>query len=250
MAALDRREPDARGDRRRASSRSMIASGFSRRRMPAREIELAVQSPYLRGSELLRNRLRKRDWLLATYRKLNRLHPRSRRDRAPAQALPRRIPPRLLQHQSARHHHRHDGRLAGHAEVEPRLFRASSSATARSRSRWAATAGDELRDRAREVPRQDQVRRVRREGPHAGETNDFYLTANNNSANKQILPELWDDIVQIPEYLDGRDQPGRLLLDGPRRHDHAVPPRPDQQLHGPGDRPQASQDRPVVGHAR
>ena len=43
----------------------------------AREIQLAQQSPYLKGSELLRNRLRKRNWLIATYRKINRLHPRS-----------------------------------------------------------------------------------------------------------------------------------------------------------------------------
>ena len=41
----------------------------------AREIQLAQQSPYLKGSELLRNRLRKRNWLIATYRKINRLHP-------------------------------------------------------------------------------------------------------------------------------------------------------------------------------
>ena len=41
------------------------------------EIQLAQQSPYLKGSELLRNRLRKRNWLIATYRKINRLHPRS-----------------------------------------------------------------------------------------------------------------------------------------------------------------------------
>ena len=37
----------------------------------------------------------------------------------------------------------------------------------------------------------------------AGVTNDFYITANNNSTNKAALHELWDDIVQIPEYLDG-----------------------------------------------
>jgi len=43
----------------------------------AREIQLAQQSPYLKGSELLRNRFRKRNWLIATYRKINRLHPRS-----------------------------------------------------------------------------------------------------------------------------------------------------------------------------
>jgi hypothetical protein len=35
----------------------------------------------------------------------------------------------------------------------------------------------------------------------AGEANDFYLTANNNSFNRKVVSELWDDIVQIPEYL-------------------------------------------------
>ena len=39
----------------------------------ASEIDLACQSPYLRGAERLYNRLSKREWLLAAYRKLNRL---------------------------------------------------------------------------------------------------------------------------------------------------------------------------------
>jgi len=46
-------------------------------------------------------------------------------------------------------------------------------------------------------------------------TNDFYLTANNNSSNKKALPELWDDIIQIPEYLDGSDRFGGFLWMGP-----------------------------------
>ena len=48
----------------------------------------------------------------------------------------------------------------------------------------------------------------------AGGTNDFYLTANNNSSNRKVLPELWDDIVQIPEYL-ARDRPGGFFWMGP-----------------------------------
>src|SRR4029077_14801143 len=48
----------------------------------------------------------------------------------------------------------------------------------------------------------------------AGETNDFYLTANNSSFNRKVLPELWDDIVQIPEYL-ASDNPGGFLWMGP-----------------------------------
>ncbi len=35
------------------------------------------KAPTILASERLTNRLRKRDWLLANYRKLNRLHPRS-----------------------------------------------------------------------------------------------------------------------------------------------------------------------------
>jgi hypothetical protein len=49
----------------------------------------------------------------------------------------------------------------------------------------------------------------------AGETNDFYLTANNNSSNRKVLAELWDDIVQIPEYL-ASDRPGGFLWMGPK----------------------------------
>src|SRR5260370_6075900 len=48
----------------------------------------------------------------------------------------------------------------------------------------------------------------------AGETNDFYLTANNHSSNRSALSELWDDILQIPEYLASAD-PGGFLWMGP-----------------------------------
>jgi hypothetical protein len=48
----------------------------------------------------------------------------------------------------------------------------------------------------------------------AGTTNDFYLTARNNSANRTILSELWNDIVQIPEYLSN-SAPGGFLWMGP-----------------------------------
>jgi hypothetical protein len=79
----------------------------------------------------------------------------------------------------------------------------------------------------------------------AGETNDFYLTANNNSANRGILPELWDDIVQIPEDLAPDPPP----LDGPGWHDHTVSPRLDEQLYGTGHRPQANQAGTIMGPA-
>src|SRR3954466_7934351 len=52
---------------------AMVAGGISPQEA-TRELDLAIQSPYLKGAEILRNRLKKRDWLLATYRKINRMH--------------------------------------------------------------------------------------------------------------------------------------------------------------------------------
>jgi hypothetical protein len=43
----------------------------------------------------------------------------------------------------------------------------------------------------------------------SGETNDFYITANNSGTNKEALKELWDDIVLFPEYLRGDDPENR-----------------------------------------
>lgn len=40
-----------------------------------------------------------------------------------------------------------------------------------------------------------------------GETNNYYITANNSGKNKAALRELWDDIVIFPEYLRS-DDPG------------------------------------------
>ena len=49
----------------------------------------------------------------------------------------------------------------------------------------------------------------------SGVTNDFYMTANNSSSNKNALPELWNDIVQIPEYLDGNAPQSGFFWLGP-----------------------------------
>ena len=43
----------------------------------------------------------------------------------------------------------------------------------------------------------------------SGETNDFYITANNSGTNKKALEELWDDIVSFPEYLRNDDPDNR-----------------------------------------
>jgi hypothetical protein len=50
----------------------------------------------------------------------------------------------------------------------------------------------------------------------AAPTNDWYITANNDGKNRENLKELWEDIVQVHEYL--RDDPGRrgFFWYGPR----------------------------------
>ncbi|WP_406698814.1 cupin-like domain-containing protein [Singulisphaera sp. Ch08] len=54
----------------------LIARGISENEASL-EISRAIQSPYFWGTQRLRNRLKKRDWLLASYRKLQRLRPES-----------------------------------------------------------------------------------------------------------------------------------------------------------------------------
>jgi hypothetical protein len=43
----------------------------------------------------------------------------------------------------------------------------------------------------------------------SGETNDFYITANNAGTNTEALKALWDDIVPFPEYLRDDDPNNR-----------------------------------------
>lgn len=41
----------------------------------------------------------------------------------------------------------------------------------------------------------------------AGQTNNWYITANNSGKNKEAVKELWDDIILFPDYLRD-DDPG------------------------------------------
>jgi hypothetical protein len=43
----------------------------------------------------------------------------------------------------------------------------------------------------------------------AGNTNDWYITAQNSGKNTESLKELWDDIVPFPEYLTAADETNR-----------------------------------------
>jgi ribosomal protein L16 Arg81 hydroxylase len=188
------------------------SSGFERRDA-AREIHLARMSPYLRGAELLRNRLRKREWVLSIYRKLNRLRPNSaeveRRHKLPREDFLREyyttnrpvIITGMMDDWPAVRKWSLDyfAEHFGDREVELQMNRNSSPDYEAQSAKL-----------VRRIPFGEFLEKVRT----ARESNDFYLTANNSSHNRAALPELWDDIVQIPEYLRS-DESGGFFWMGP-----------------------------------
>ncbi len=179
-----------------------------------REIELAANSPYFRGAEHLQNRLKKREWLLAAYRRINRLNPES-------VAVPRRH--RLSREEFLEEYYSTNRPVIitgmmddwpamkkwdldffrdrfGDREIEVQFGRNSGANYEIEREKY-----------LKKVRMAEFVEMVR----SAGTTNDFYLTANNNSSNKAVLPELWQDIIQVPEYLSGRDPMSGFFWMGP-----------------------------------
>ncbi|MBI3231005.1 MAG: cupin-like domain-containing protein [Burkholderiales bacterium] len=162
------------------------------------EIEKASRSPYLQGARRLRNRVAKRDWVLDIYRKLSHLQNHE---------IPRR-------HQLSREEFLQDyysqnkpviitgmmhdwpalakwnldyfRQTCGDAEVEVQYGRSQDQ-----NYELNSLAHKKLMPFAQYI---DQVEQ-------AGQTNDFYMTANNDGRNRQALDVLWQDIVQLPEYL-------------------------------------------------
>ena len=192
---------------------AMKSAGFSREES-AHEIKSAQESPYVKGSELIRNRLKKRDWLLAVYRKNNRLHPQSG-------AIERRHRLSRLDFLCDYYSTNRPVVITGMMDDWPAMRKWNLDYFARSfgerevEVQMGRAAGADY-----EIERQKYISKVRfgsfiGKVRSAGETNDFYLTANNNSSNRKVLSELWDDIVQIPEYL-AANRPGGFFWMGPR----------------------------------
>jgi hypothetical protein len=182
----------------------------------ASAVDLALQSPFLKAAERIQNRLKKRDWLLACYRKLNRLRNRSgeieRRHKLPRGVF-------IDDYYST-------GRpviITGMMDDWPALrlwsleyfaekFGAREVDVQTGRNAAGATNYEANREKyRRKMIFSEYIDKVR----SAGVTNDFYITANNNSSNRDALAELWDDIVQIPEYLDGDARSNGFFWFGP-----------------------------------
>ena len=192
---------------------AMKSSGFSEEEA-ARELKAAQESPYVRGSVLLLNRLRKRDWLLAVYRKNTRLHGQSGE-------IERR-------HRLSRLDFLNDYYSANRPVIISGMMDDWPAMTKWNLDYFAATFGDRevevqmgrTAGTNYEIEREKYISKIRfgdfvEKVRTTAETNDFYLTANNNSLNRKVLAELWDDIVQIPEYL-AAERPGGFFWMGPR----------------------------------
>jgi hypothetical protein len=184
---------------------TLVANGFSSTDAAA-GIALAMQSPYFRAADRLRNRLRKRNWLLASYRKLGRLHPRSgeierRHKLSRGEFLegyyclnrPVIITGMMDDWPALRKWSlEFFSEQFGDREVEVQVDRKAAGHDAElERTNYARS--------NRRMRFSEFIEKVRT----SGVTNDFYMTANNSASNQGALPELWDDIIQIPEYLDG-----------------------------------------------
>ena len=167
----------------------------------ALEINTALASPYLQGGTRLRNRLRKRDWTLSVYGQLSRMRDsggdvqrreRLSRDEFFEQYYFQNRPVIIagaFDSWPARTLWNFDYFRArcGDCEVEVQLGRN-------------ADPNYEINqpNLKRIMPFREYVDLVEK----SGATNDFYMTANNTSQNRESLAALWADTPTIHEYLD------------------------------------------------
>jgi hypothetical protein len=175
------------------------------------EVRRAVDSPYLQGAGLLRNRIAKRDWILASIGRLARVDHIDRADRLSADDFFRSyyaghrpvIIAGLVDDWPAMKSWNIDyfEEVAGSPLIEIQSGRDSTPAYERESERL-----------KRKVPFAEYLRLLR----HGGESNDYYLTAKNGTHNRGALAPLWEDIGPIPGYLvpDGESD-GYLWL-GPK----------------------------------
>ncbi|HEX7323887.1 MAG TPA: cupin-like domain-containing protein [Rhodanobacteraceae bacterium] len=176
------------------------------------EIAAAATSPYTRAGAYAQRTLQKREWNLSIQHRLNKLLPDTvERRRTPSSAVFLRdyytanrpvIITGAMEHWSARvlWNRAYFSDRFGDRMVDVQLGREADS-------------NYEINKAAhlRHVRFGDFVGRVY----DTASSNDFYMIAANDSANRKSLAELWNDIAPIPEYLDPHRDGGFLWL-GPR----------------------------------
>lgn len=167
-----------------------------------REIDKARRSPYILPAFRLAQRVAKRDWTLESLRRVRQMNPATQAGITRRHKLNR--DEFLTDHYSANRPVIITGMMedwpamAWTPDVLVRTFAGREVQVQTNRS--ANPLYEREAAKHHETMRFDAfMQRVMR----GGESNDIYMTANNGSANAPALAELWDGIVQIPEYLDG-----------------------------------------------
>lgn len=176
------------------------------------EIDQAMRSPYLHGAHRLRNRLAKRDWVIDIQARLNRIAPDAvpRHHRLPGQAFfeqyyRRNLPviiTGMLDDCPARSKWSIDYFQAhfGARQVEVQFGRAADPQYEQNSISHKRMMGfGDFAGLVRDV----------------GRTNDFYMTANNDSHNRQALHELWQDMPALPDYLHATPEGKGFFWFGP-----------------------------------
>lgn len=176
----------------------LVASNVDRNEA-IQEVDTAMKSPYLQGAGRLKNRLAKRNWIVDIQAKLNRLRPLD---------IPRRA--RLSADEFVQEFYSCNRPviITGMMEDWPALkkwnldyfrqhFFQREVEVQFGREKDANYEMNSIAHK-RKMPFGEYVNLIEA----AGQTNDYYMTANNDSKNREALQELWQDIVQIPEYLE------------------------------------------------
>ncbi len=180
------------------------------------EVRAAQAHPYLRGVTTLGARLRKRDWLLDLY--------------AAHWRLGAGETPTIERRAGVSTEEFRDEYYAAHRPViVTDVIDAWPAMTKWSLDYFEEVAGDaEIevqfgRDRSPdyEHKRQNFVRvmpfRELLDLLRSDEkTNNYYVTANNSGKNRQALAPLWNDIIQVPQYLERNDHADGFFWLGPR----------------------------------
>ncbi len=189
----------------------MISGGVDPE-VAAVEVNAAQQSPYLAGAQRLKNRMAKHDWVLDNLRRLEHLR---------AAEIPRRhrlstreffddfytagrpvIITGMMDHWPAMNKWSLDyfADRCGNAEVQVQFGRNSNQHYELDKQRHEKT-----------MRFAEYVNLVRTQSP----TNDFYMTAYNDSRNRSALASLWNDVPPMPEYLDPNSVDSGFLWFGP-----------------------------------
>jgi hypothetical protein len=197
---------------------AMLNAGVERNTAIA-EVRAAANHPYLQaarrlggvrapGAETFEAKIEKRDWVLECYR-------RAARQAGWHGQVPR--VPKLSRQQFLDQYYALNRPvvMTGAMDDWPAFARWSFPELKRRFGKRVVSVQANRDSDAKYEQNSDRLRREMTFGEYvelvesSGETNDFYITANNSGTNKEALRELWDDIVLFPEYLRDDDPNNR-----------------------------------------